>query len=104
MHVSRSIQHEQNVLVIQPFIRFGPKRSAIPADVQLEEAEALIKSLDNWNIYKSIKVGLETFQLKTFFGKGKLEELKQMVDQVKLDPYTKVRIFHLINIYDNPID
>lgn len=82
MHVSRSIHHEQNVLIIQPYIKWGPNRSVVPVALQLEETEALIKSLDNWNIHESIKVGLLNFDKHTFFGKGKLEELRKMVHRI----------------------
>lgn len=82
MHVSRSIRNEQNVLVIQPYIKWGPKRSVIPAEIQLQEAEALIRSLDTWSIQQSLKIGLTTFDRHTFFGKGKLVELKDLVQQI----------------------
>lgn len=79
MHVSRSIQHEQNVLVIQPYIKWGPRKSAVPVDLRLQEAKDLIKSLDNWNIQDSIKVGLLNIQNKSYFGKGKLTELRNAI-------------------------
>lgn len=82
MHVSRSIRNEQNVLVIQPYIKWGPKKSVIPAEIQLQEAEALIRSLDTWSIQQSLKIGLTTFDMQTFFGKGKLVELRNLVQQI----------------------
>lgn len=82
MHVSRSIQNEQNVLVIQPYIKWGPKKSVVPADIQLQEAEALIRSLDTWAIHQSLTIGLTSFDRQTFFGKGKLIELRDLVRQI----------------------
>lgn len=82
MHVSRSIRHEQNVLVIQPYIKWGPRKSVVKPDVQLKEAEALIKSLDQWNIQQTLKIPLLNYDKRTFFGKGKIAELHTLVKQL----------------------
>lgn len=81
MHVSRSIRHEQNVLVIQPYIKWGPRKSVVKPDIQLKEAEALINSLDTWSIQQSIKVGLLNYEKNTFFGKGKIAELRDLLQK-----------------------
>lgn len=90
MHVTRGIRNEQNVLIIQPYIKWGPKRSDVPADVKLLEAEDLIRSLDTWKIQQSIKVGLISFNKATIFGSGKLEELQLLVKKSMANPDTKV--------------
>lgn len=86
MHVVKSIRNDQNVLIIQPYIKWGPKKSPTPPDLKLQEAEALIRSLDKWSIEETVKVGLLNFDKKTFFGKGQLEELiklKKKIDETK---------------------
>lgn len=81
MHVSRSIRYEQNVLIIQPYIKWGPRKSTVKPDVKLREAEALIKSLDTWSIQKSMKVGLLTLHEVSFFGRGKIAEIVEMLQE-----------------------
>lgn len=99
MHVSRSIRHEQNVLVIQPYVKWGPKKSVVTPDIQMKEAEALIKSLDTWSIQHSMKVGLLNYDKSSFFGKGKIAELKEMLHQFmmkdkKVLPFGMLRLIH----------
>lgn len=76
MNVTQSIQSEQNVLLIQPYVKWGPKKSKTTPDMKLLEAEDLIRSLETWTIRESVKVGLESFDNKYFFGRGKMEELR----------------------------
>lgn len=93
-----SISREQNVLVIQPFIKWGPNKSPIPPEVKLQEAEDLIRSLDTWNIVKSIKVPLVTIK-KTFFGTGKVDELKNVSKGLGSDISKKVEGLKQISKY-----
>lgn len=79
MHVSRNIRHEQNVLIIQPYIKWGLHKSVINPSIQIQEAEALISSLDTWAIQQSIKVGLLSYEKSTFFGRGKIGELRELI-------------------------
>lgn len=79
MHVTRNIRHEQNVLIIQPYIKWGPTKSVVKPEVQLQEAEALINSLDTWSIQQSMKVGLLSYDKNTFFGRGKIAEIRKML-------------------------
>lgn len=87
----KNIQSEENVLVIQPYIKWGPKKSEISPDIKLQEAEDLIRSLDTWNITQSIKVPIVGFGKRTFFGTGKLDELKKQVKMYNGDINQKVR-------------
>lgn len=79
MHVTKNITNEQNVFIIQPYIKWGPKKTNSNPDLQLREAESLIRSLPKWSIQESIKIPLESFSKKSFFGSGKLEELRNMI-------------------------
>lgn len=90
MHVTKNIPSEQNVLIIQPYVKWGPKKSLTTPDLKLQEAEDLIRSLDTWSIRESLKIGLETFDKTSLFGRGKLEELKQLSKKYNNDPDKKV--------------
>lgn len=86
----RSIRSEENILVLQPYIKWGPQKSNISPDIKLQEAEDLIRSLDAWRITESIKVPLVGFAKRTFFGRGKIDELKQIARKYNHDPDQKV--------------
>lgn len=92
MHVTRQTQVEQSVLVIQPYIKWGPKKSATDPDLQLQEAIALVNSLPNWSVEESLKVPLESLGKKALFGSGKLQELKDLVRKIRSSG-RKVRLF-----------
>lgn len=84
MNVTRKSPQPQNVLVIQPYIKWSVKRSStISPDDQLEEAKALIHSIANWNVALAMKVPLESLDRKALFGKGKLEELRNLVQELR---------------------
>lgn len=83
MHVvSKNNLNEQNIFIIQPYIKWGPKKAVIKPELQLQEAESLVRTLPNWNIEHSIKVSVENMDKKLLFGSGKLEEIKEMIGQV----------------------
>lgn len=83
MHVvSKNILDKKYVLVIQPYIKWGPKKSVTKPELQLQEAESLIRTLPNWKIECSMKVPVENMDRKMLFGTGKLEELKEIIGQV----------------------
>ncbi|XP_065217150.1 putative GTP-binding protein 6 [Planococcus citri] len=72
----------QQVLVIQPYIKWGPlkKRNTTP-ELQLEESVSLINTLNDWKVVGKEIVGLNGFESQYFFGKGKLSEIKATVQQ-----------------------
>uniref|UniRef100_A0A1Q3FKA4 Putative gtp-binding protein hflx n=1 Tax=Culex tarsalis TaxID=7177 RepID=A0A1Q3FKA4_CULTA len=76
MNVQKRLQNEQHVLIIQPYVKWGPKKAATEPEHQLQEAEALVRSLPRWTIEHSLKVPLESLEKRQLFGTGKLEELK----------------------------
>ncbi len=71
----------RDVFVIQPFIKWGPKkrRNTTP-QLQLEESVSLVNTLRDWTIRDKEIVSLYTFDKYTFFGSGKLDELKSRVN------------------------
>ncbi len=81
MHVvSQKLLNIQNVIIIQPYVKWGPKkRTDTNPENQLAEAESLIRTLD-WKIGESIKVPLERLSSRgMIFGTGKLNELKNII-------------------------
>lgn len=83
MHVvNQKLLNIQNVIVLQPYIKWGPKkRRDVKPENQLAEAESLIRTL-NWKVGESTKVPLDnSFKRSMIFGTGKLDELKQIINQ-----------------------
>lgn len=85
-----SIRSEENILIIQPYIKWGPQKSNISPDIKLQESEDLIRSLDAWKITESIKVPLVGFAKRTFFGRGKVDELRRLTNRYNYDLDQKV--------------
>lgn len=82
MHVvTQKILNHQNVLLIQPYIKWGPRKAAVKPEHQLAEAESLVRTLPNWKVENSIKVPVDSMDKKMMFGSGKLEEIKAMIQQ-----------------------
>jgi GTP-binding protein HflX len=82
MHVvTRNILNQQNVLLIQPYIKWGPRKATTKPELQLAEAESLVRTLPNWKVELSLKVPVEGMDKKTLFGSGKLEELRTLIQQ-----------------------
>ena len=70
---------QQQVLVIQPFIRFGEKMKADTShELMLAESVALVRTLD-WAVVDTLTVGLNSFQKKHLFGTGKLRLLEEKI-------------------------
>jgi len=73
------------VLVVQPFFKWGPKRNRLTTpDLMLEEAVALVSCIPNWVCVDSIKAPLLTLEKRQLFGTGSLENL---VQQVQSNPH-----------------
>ncbi|EDW44997.1 putative GTP-binding protein 6 [Drosophila sechellia] len=87
MRITRDIASSQQVLILQPYVKWAAKRQSGPLDVrpedQLAEASALIHSLPNWQVARALKVPLESLEKKTLFGSGKLVELKELVAELR---------------------
>ncbi|XP_017104664.2 putative GTP-binding protein 6 [Drosophila bipectinata] len=87
MRITRDIATSQQVLILQPYVKWAAKRQPSLTDVrpddQLAEASALVHSLPNWQVAKALKVPLESLEKKTLFGSGKLAELKALVTELR---------------------
>ncbi|CAB3367827.1 Hypothetical predicted protein [Cloeon dipterum] len=86
--IAKSVLHGtttgHDLLVLQPYVKWGPqKKINTKADLELEEATALVSTLASWSVVGQMVVPLESIEKKKVFGKGKLEELKQLVRKNK---------------------
>ncbi|XP_053658819.1 putative GTP-binding protein 6 [Anopheles marshallii] len=79
MHVTKQILNVQHVVIIQPYIKWGPRKNPTKPELLLQEAEALVRSLPKWAIELSLKIPVETLDKRQLFGSGKLEELKNII-------------------------
>lgn len=83
MHVTKNILNEQSVLIIQPYIKWGPRKSDVSPELKLQEAEALVRSLPRWSIHSSLKVPLESLDKRSLFGTGKLQEIRDNINRIR---------------------
>lgn len=83
MNITSKLLNQHNVLVIQPYVKWGPNKSVTTPELKLEEAEALVRSIPTWTIRQSVKVPLESLNKKWIFGKGKMDEIKQILIQLR---------------------
>lgn len=90
MGVQSSIRAEANVLIIQPYIKWGPSKSTVAAEIKLQEAQDLIRSLDSWDISESLTVPLLTYSQRTLFGRGKVDELRRLAKKYNGNAEKKV--------------
>lgn len=68
-----------NCFIIQPYVKWGPKKHSISPEDQLEEAIALIKTLPSWTVEGTITIPLESLDKKKLFGSGNMEKLCQLI-------------------------
>ncbi|KAJ6600661.1 putative GTP-binding protein 6 [Pseudolycoriella hygida] len=83
MNTTRNILNIQNVIVLQPYVKWGARKSATKPELALQEAEALVRSIPTWTVEHSVKVPLESLEKQSVFGKGKLAELKSLIQELR---------------------
>lgn len=82
MHVvTQKILNQQSVLLIQPYIKWGPRKAAVKPEHQLAEAESLVRTLPRWTVELSLKIPVESMEKRMIFGSGKLEEIREMIEK-----------------------
>ena len=70
------------VLIIQPYIKWGPDKNKITTpQLQMDEAEALIKTLPYWSVVDKIYAPLLTFKRKHVLGPGSFDNLKELIQK-----------------------
>lgn len=80
MHVvTQKILNQQRVLLIQPYIKWGPRKAAVNPELQLAEAESLVRTLPRWTVELSLKIPVESMEKRMIFGSGKLEEIRELI-------------------------
>ncbi|XP_076371607.1 putative GTP-binding protein 6 [Tachypleus tridentatus] len=71
-----------NVFVIQPNIKWGPKKKVnTTTELQLDEAVGLVHTLPGWKVVKKSVLPVFNPYKKHIFGSGNLEELRRSVKQ-----------------------
>lgn len=86
MHVvTQKILNAHSVLLIQPYIKWGPRKSSVKPEHQLAEAESLVRTLPEWKVEISLKVPVENMDKRMIFGSGKLDEIKEMIQKNRAD-------------------
>lgn len=83
MNTTKNILNIHNVIVLQPYIKWGPRKSETKPELALQEAEALIRSIPTWTVEHSVKVPLESLDKQSLFGTGKMEELKNLIQEMR---------------------
>ncbi|XP_033218777.1 putative GTP-binding protein 6 [Belonocnema kinseyi] len=75
-----TIAGAHRVFIIQPYIKWGPgKVKNTTPELQLAEAEALVKTLPRWAVVDKKCVPLLSLQRKKLVGSGGLNELKKRI-------------------------
>lgn len=82
MHVSDKIV-AQGIFIVQPYVKWGPKKLNVKPEHQINEAEALVRSIPSWSVIKSMKLGLESLDKKTVFGSGQIQQIKSDLQQLR---------------------
>ena len=69
---------KHTLLVIQPEYKTGRVENPyVPAEQKLEEAVSLVEAISGWTVHSQRVDAVRQPHSKTFFGKGKVTELKQ---------------------------
>ncbi|GJQ65939.1 hypothetical protein Trydic_g4037 [Trypoxylus dichotomus] len=77
-----NVTAEHSCIIIHPYVKWGPQKVKTSSPQCLvDEAVALINSLQTWKVVDKIIVPLDTLQKKTLFGKGTLEKLKNIINR-----------------------
>ncbi|XP_043283381.1 putative GTP-binding protein 6 [Venturia canescens] len=65
--------------IMQPYVKWGEKKKRITTpELQLEEAEALVKTLPNWSVVDKICMPLLSLEKNKLVGKGNMEKLQSI--------------------------
>lgn len=106
----------QHLLVIQPYYHHSHvlARRNTNEDLMMAETLGLVKTLD-WKVVDALTIGLKTVHTKSFFGTGKIAELKGHISQLEsktsfvtgifVSTYklTSSQRFHIEEVLDKPV-
>lgn len=72
------------VLVIQPYVKWGAKKDrATTPEIKLDESVSLVRTLSDWRVVDTMKVGLTSYRKHAFFGPGNLDTIAAKIRQDK---------------------
>lgn len=72
------------VLIVQPYVKWGAQKDRCTSpEVKSEESESLVRTLVDWKVVETIKIGLTSYRKHTFFGPGNLDAIALKVKQDK---------------------
>ncbi|KAF7269275.1 hypothetical protein GWI33_017730 [Rhynchophorus ferrugineus] len=74
------INEAHRCLIIQPYVKWGPKKLDIEPKEQLSEAIALVETLSSWAIVDTMTIPLDTLDRKFLFKSGSMDRIKEIVD------------------------
>ncbi|XP_066258973.1 putative GTP-binding protein 6 [Euwallacea similis] len=75
------IKQAHKCLIIQPFVKWGPKKLPISPEEQLSEAVALINTLQAWVVKDTVTVPLDTLDSKALFKSGSMDRIRDIVQE-----------------------
>ncbi|ERL94771.1 hypothetical protein D910_12045 [Dendroctonus ponderosae] len=73
------LKEAHKCLIIQPYVKWGPKKLTITPEEQLGEAIALINTLPAWNVKDTVTVPMDNLERKTLFKSGTMDRIKKLV-------------------------
>lgn len=72
------------VYVVEPDFKWGKRRfKAVTSEHRMDEACGLIRSIENWQVIGKKVESVRKLDGKTFFGKGKIEELSERFEEMR---------------------
>ncbi|XP_066158688.1 putative GTP-binding protein 6 [Euwallacea fornicatus] len=75
------IKQAQKCLIIQPFVKWGPKKLSISPKEQLSEAVALINTLPAWVVKNTVTIPLDTLDRKALFKSGSMDRIQDIIQE-----------------------
>lgn len=71
------------VLIIQPYVKWGANKDRTTSpEIKLEESVSLVRTLPDWRVVDTMKVGLTSYRKHSFFGPGNLDTI---ADKIRRD-------------------
>ncbi|KAL6458035.1 hypothetical protein MHYP_G00332650 [Metynnis hypsauchen] len=73
-------EEDHRVFIVHPDVKWGQKKQYLTtADLQMEEAVGLVKTLQNWTVVDKIIISTKTPEKKRIFGKGNFQALTEKI-------------------------
>lgn len=83
-HGEQAAKKGHGVYILEPDFKWGKRRfQAVTSEHRMDEACGLIGSIQDWHVVGKKIESVRKLDGKTFFGKGKIEELTERFDEVR---------------------